>query len=51
MSFIPEGAKAFKKDIPDAVIKFVDSGHFALESHADEIGNAILNFLDAEREK
>jgi pimeloyl-ACP methyl ester carboxylesterase len=51
VSFIPEGAKAFKKDIPDAVIKFVDSGHFALESHADEIGNAILNFLDAEREK
>lgn len=51
MSFIPEGAKAFQRDIPDAMIKFVDSGHFALESHVAEIGNAILNFLDEKREE
>lgn len=28
--FVPAGAEAFKKDLPDAVIKFVDAGHFAL---------------------
>ena len=51
VSFIPEGAKAFQRDIPDAMIKFVDSGHFALESHVAEIGNAILNWLDEKREE
>ncbi|MEH7036421.1 alpha/beta hydrolase, partial [Priestia megaterium] len=30
VSFIPEGAKAFKKDLPDAEVHLVDSGHFAL---------------------
>lgn len=29
-AFIPAGAEAFKRDIPDAVVKFVDAGHFAL---------------------
>ena len=45
-SFIPAGAEAFKKDLPNADIRFVDSGHFALETHAAEIGGMILEFLD-----
>lgn len=44
-SFIPAGAEAFKRDVPDAVVKFVDSGHFALESHHSEIAAMINDFL------
>ncbi|MGG0792027.1 alpha/beta hydrolase [Peribacillus simplex] len=44
-SFIPEGAKAFSKDLPNAEIHLLDTGHFALETHANEIGELILNFL------
>lgn len=44
-SFIPEGALSFKNDAPDTKICFVESGHFALESHAEEIGRQILQFL------
>ena len=36
-SFIPAGAEAFKRDLPNAVVRYVDSGHFALESHHSEI--------------
>jgi pimeloyl-ACP methyl ester carboxylesterase len=43
--FLPAGAEAYKKDVPDAIVKFYDSGHFALESHGYEIGNEILKFL------
>jgi pimeloyl-ACP methyl ester carboxylesterase len=43
--FVPPGAEAFKRDIPSADIRFVDSGHFALETHAREIGAAIREFL------
>ena len=44
-SFIPNGANAFKKDLPNVEIHFVDSGHFALESHCDEIAEVMKNFL------
>jgi len=44
--FLPAGAEAYKKDIPYATVKFYDTGHFALETHADEIGNEILNFME-----
>ena len=43
--FLPAGAEAFKRDIPGAVVRFVDSGHFALETHAAEIASAIVDFL------
>ena len=43
--FLPPGAEAFKRDIPDAVVRFFDTGHFALETHAAEIGAAIRDFL------
>jgi pimeloyl-ACP methyl ester carboxylesterase len=43
--FLPPGAEAFKRDIPDAQIRFVDTGHFALETHASEIADAIRTFF------
>lgn len=44
-SFIPAGAEAFRRDLPKAVVKFVDSGHFALESHHTEIATLMKTFL------
>ena len=43
--FLPRGADAFKRDIPDAVVRFFDTGHFAVETHATEIAAAIREFL------
>ena len=43
--FLPAGAEAFKRDIPGAVVRFFDTGHFALETHASEIAAAIREFL------
>jgi pimeloyl-ACP methyl ester carboxylesterase len=43
--FLPPGAEAFKRDLPNAIVKFFDTGHFALETHVDEIGEEILKFL------
>ena len=43
--FTPPGAEAFKRDVPAADIRFFDTGHFALETHAREIGAAIREFL------
>ena len=43
--FLPPGAEAFKRDNPNAVVTFFDSGHFALETHVDEIAASIRDFL------
>ncbi len=43
--FLPAGAEAFKRDIPAATVRFFDTGHFALETHAGEIAAAIRDFL------
>jgi pimeloyl-ACP methyl ester carboxylesterase len=43
--FLPPGAEAFKRDIPEATVRFFDAGHFALETHAGEIAAAIREFL------
>ena len=43
--FLPPGAEAFKRDIPGAEVRFLDTGHFALETHCDEIAAAIRDFL------
>jgi pimeloyl-ACP methyl ester carboxylesterase len=43
--FVPPGAKAFKRDVPNAQIHFLPTGHFALETHCDEIAAAIREFL------
>ena len=43
--FLPPGAEAFKRDIPGAVVRFLDTGHFALETHAEEVAAAIRDFF------
>lgn len=43
--FLPPGAEAFKRDLPDAEVHLVDAGHFALETHTVEIAELIHNFL------
>lgn len=43
--FLPAGAEAFKRDMPNAEVRFFDTGHFALETHAKEIAAAMTNFL------
>ena len=43
--FLPPGAAAFKRDIPAADVRFFDTGHFALETHCDEIAAVIRDFL------
>jgi pimeloyl-ACP methyl ester carboxylesterase len=44
--FIPAGAKAFQKDLPNAKVQFLDTGHFALETHVVEIAAAMKEFLE-----
>ena len=43
--FVPPGAEAFRRDNPRAVVRFFDTGHFALETHAREIVESIRDFL------
>jgi pimeloyl-ACP methyl ester carboxylesterase len=44
--FLPAGAEAYGRDLPAAKVRFYDTGHFALETHAPEIASAITAFLD-----
>jgi pimeloyl-ACP methyl ester carboxylesterase len=44
--FVPAGAEAYRKDIPSAKIQFLDTGHFALETHVVEIASAMRHFLE-----
>ena len=43
--FLPAGAEAYRRDIPDAEVRFLDTGHFALETHAAAVGAAMRDFL------
>jgi pimeloyl-ACP methyl ester carboxylesterase len=43
--FLPPGAEAFKRDIPKAVVRFLETGHFALETDAREVAASIRDFL------
>ena len=43
--FTPEGARAFERDVRDVELHILDTGHFALETHATEIGATIIDFL------
>jgi pimeloyl-ACP methyl ester carboxylesterase len=45
--FIPPGAEAFRRDNPNATVQFLDAGHFALETHVEEIALAMRQFLAA----
>ncbi len=44
--FLPAGAEAFKRDIPDAEVTLLETGHFALETHHREIAAKIRDFLE-----
>ena len=44
-AFIPPGAEAFKRDLPEAKVVFVDAGHFALETKVGEIAKKVRGFL------
>ena len=44
--FIPAGAEAFKRDNPQAEVRFLDTGHFAIETHGKEIAQHMLVFLN-----
>jgi pimeloyl-ACP methyl ester carboxylesterase len=39
------GAQAYARDLPDAEIHLLDTGHFALESHGEEIAALVRSFL------
>jgi pimeloyl-ACP methyl ester carboxylesterase len=43
--FIPPGAEAYRRDIPNATVQFLDTGHFALETHVEEIAAAVRELL------
>jgi len=43
--FLPPGAEAFKRDNPNAEVHFYDTGHFALETHVQDIASMIRDFL------
>jgi pimeloyl-ACP methyl ester carboxylesterase len=43
--FLPEGAQAFRRDLPQAELHRLDTGHFALEDKADEMVPLIRQFL------
>ena len=44
--FLPAGAEAFKRDNPKAEVRFLDTGHFAIETHGNEIATQMLEFLN-----
>jgi pimeloyl-ACP methyl ester carboxylesterase len=44
--FLPAGAEAFRRDVPEADVRFLDTGHFAIETHGAEVAAAMLDFLD-----
>jgi pimeloyl-ACP methyl ester carboxylesterase len=43
--FIPAGAEAFRRDNPNATVQLLDTGHFALETHVEEIAVATKQLL------
>jgi pimeloyl-ACP methyl ester carboxylesterase len=43
--FIPPGAEAFLRDNPNATVQFLETGHFALETHVEEVASAMRDFL------
>lgn len=45
-AFVPAGAAAYKKDLPDAQVHLLEAGHFALETHAQEVAALIRAFIE-----
>lgn len=46
--FIPPGAEAFKQDVPSAEVRFLNAGHFALETNVEDFASAISQFMSGE---
>jgi hypothetical protein len=46
-SSFPQGQRRFGKDLPSAQVQFLDTGHFAIETHVVEIASAMQEFLEA----
>jgi len=44
-AFIPAGAEVHRRDRPDAEIVLLDTGHFVLETHVEEVAELTLSFL------
>ena len=44
--FIPPGAEAFQERLTKRKGPVLDTGHFAIETHAEEIAFAMRDFLD-----
>ncbi len=44
--FLPAGAEAFRRDVPGATVRLLPTGHFALETHVEEIAAAIQEVMD-----
>lgn len=44
-AFVPAGALAYQRDLPTAEVSLLDTGHFALETHATEIAGLMRDFL------
>jgi pimeloyl-ACP methyl ester carboxylesterase len=45
-ALLPAGAEAYRRDLPNASVHLLDTGHFAIETHAPEIAAFMLRFLD-----
>ena len=45
--FLPAGAEAYRRDLPEAEVHLLDAGHFALETHHREIAAHMRRFLSA----
>lgn len=45
-AFLPAGANAYRRDLPEAQVHLLDAGHFALETHAQEVATLIREFLE-----
>jgi pimeloyl-ACP methyl ester carboxylesterase len=43
--FLPPGAEAYRRDNPNATVELLDTGHFALETHVEEIAAAIRRLM------
>jgi AhpD family alkylhydroperoxidase len=43
--FLPQGAEAYRRDVPDVEVHLVDAGHFPLETHLDEVAGIVRAFL------
>jgi pimeloyl-ACP methyl ester carboxylesterase len=44
--FPASGAQAYLRDLPQAELHLLDTGHFALEDHAEEIARLTRDFFD-----